>query len=307
MGAIGFLGSAAFGLVRGAPLPEIHDEFSYLLGADTFAEGRLTNPTHPHWKHFETFHVIHQPTYQSKYPPAQALVLAMGKRLGGHAALGLWLGAGALAAALTWALLTWLPSHWGLLAGGLAALQLTWFTYWSQSFWGGAAAALGGALALGALRSLWRRPNLTTGLILGTGLAVLGASRPFEGALVGTLIAGALIYRLLQEQGTHRRELVFRGILPAAVVVGASLGAQGVYNHAVTGSPATMPYQVAHEQYAAAPTFLFQAPGPAPGYRHAVMEAYWMQWGKERHERNRELQVILTTVPTKIGTLALFF
>ncbi|MFP3938673.1 MAG: hypothetical protein ACLF0P_00050 [Thermoanaerobaculia bacterium] len=307
MGAVGFLGSAAFGLARGGPLPAIHDEFSYLLGADTFAEGRLTNPTHPHWKHFETFHVIHQPTYQSKYPPAQALLLATGKRIGGRAALGLWLGAGALAAALTWALLTWLPSHWGLLAGVLGTLQLTWFTYWSQSYWGGTVAALGGALAFGSLRSLWRHPDLTMGLILGTGLAVLAASRPFEGALVGTLIAGALIFRLLQGPKPHRRAILVRGLFPAAVVVGASLGAQGVYNHAVTGSPVAMPYQVAQEQYAAAPAFLFQAPGPAPSYRHAVMEEFWMQWARESHERNRELQVILTRVPAKIRKLALFF
>ncbi len=161
VGLFSFALSATFSLLVRFPQPQIHDEFSYLLAADTFAHGRLSNPTHPLWVHFESMHIIQQPTYASKYPPGQGMMLATGQVLTGFPIVGVWLSTALACAAICWMLMAWMPSRWALLGGFLAVLHPTVF-FWSQGYWGGSVAMLGGALLLALLGGSVESPGFET-------------------------------------------------------------------------------------------------------------------------------------------------
>src|SRR6266478_3203030 len=191
MGLLVLLVRAALLPLWPIPKPVIYDEFGYLLQADTFASGRLTNRPHPLWPFFESIYILQQPTYNAKYPPGQGLALAAGQLLVGHAWFGVWLTCGALMAALCWALQGWLPPAWALF-GAFLALRLCLFSYWMNSYWGGAVAGIGGALVLGAYPRIVRQGRSVYAWLLGLGLVILANTRMYEGALYAVPILIAL-------------------------------------------------------------------------------------------------------------------
>jgi len=258
------------------PYPGIHDEFSYLLMADTFAHGHLANPPHPLWKSFETFHVLFFPVYASKYPPAQGIVLALGQLLG-HPWLGVLVSAAAMAAAFVWMLQAWMPSRWAFLAGILAALKLCVACYWINSYWGGAVAAIGGALVLGALGRLQRRTSLALGVLFVLGLAILFNSRPYESVFFSIPVAVALLVWLRRQWASEdRRRAALRNVvLPTAAILLVTACCMAFYNWRLTGNPLDLPYAYATRSLHRGAMFLWEKTLPPGHYDNAQFDAFY--------------------------------
>ncbi len=269
--------------VSGIPLPRYHDEYSYLLAGDTFAHGRLTNPPHPMWMHFETFHVIWHPTYMSMYPPGQGLVLAAGEILG-NAWIGQLMCAALMCAAICWMLQGWIPPRWALLGGVLAIPRLGFLSYWTNGFWSACLPALGGALVLGALPRVKQHLRWRDSVIMAIGLFILANSRPYEGLLLSVGVAIALLAWMFGKDGPPLRISFARIVLPLVFALTPLAVWTGYYYYRVTGNPFRMTYDINRQTYAMGRYFIWQKPWPQKTYNHPRMEALYQREVRETEE-----------------------
>ncbi len=265
-------------IVQGLPRPQKHDEFSYLLAADTFAHGRLTNPTHPRWKHVETVHILQQPTYMSMYPPGQGMTLAFGQALFGHPWFGVWVSSALMCALICWALQAWLPPTWALFGGFLAIARISTFSYWVGDYHGGTVACVGGSLMLGALPRFLRRRDWRSGTLFALGLAIVANSRPFEGFAMTAAIGGIFIWSLFRAPFKGGKPIPVLAFAPMAGIVLVAAAAMMYYDWRITGSPLLRPYDLNRSQYAVANLFVWEGPKPTPVYRHEVMRDFYTNW-----------------------------
>jgi hypothetical protein len=290
------------------PLPFCSDDFSFLLAGDTFAHGRLTNPTPAMWTHFETIHITMNPTYQSMYFPGQGLILAASTIVFGNSWIGLLIVSALMCAALCWMLQAWLPASWALLGGLIAVLRLGVFSYWTNTYHaGGSLAALGGALILGALPRLMRTARLRYAMLMGIGVAILVLTRPYEGILLCLpigIVLGNWIWKGKSRPGVAALTRLAAATLAFAI---AAVAWMGYYDFRAFGNPLTPPYTIDRNTYAIAPYYVWQHARPEPKYRYAEMRAFYHQGELSFYNHIHSVKGFAPYTLEKVGFVFLFY
>lgn len=290
------------------PLPFLPGDFSFLLAAETFASGRLTNPTPAMWTAFESFHIDMHPSYMSMYFPAQGLLLAAARVFLGHPWFGVLICGALMCSAICWMLRAWMPASWAFLGAMVAVLRIGLFSYWTNTYIGGAGiAALGGALVLGALPRYTRSRRRRDALLLSVGILLLMTSRPYEGMLLCLPVMAFLIrWFFNSENGNARRAILQSAAVPLLVLVTAGSW-MAYYDFRVFGSPLTLPYTINRATYAKAPYYVWQSARPEPVYRHAVFADFYSHEEMDDYVKfHRPYGFFSQTIAKGIRTLLFF-
>ena len=280
------------------PQPAIQEEFSYLMQGETFAHGRAANPVSPMAVFFDVVENIQYPHYESARPPAQGFFLALGDVVFHQPWLGVCLSIGLMCAAVYWMLLGWTRPWWALLTALLFGLRLGIFSFWMNSYWGGALAVLGGALVLGAvpriMDSRWRgayrpakTPHVRDAFWFSLGCGLLATTRPYEGAFFLLPVAVCLILWLIRspDRPTLRARALY-ALLPILLLGLGEVAGLAYFNRITTGSPALFVYQLWNKQQSIVPMFLWQPlRSPPPVYYARQTMQFKAVWEMEIYRK----------------------
>src|SRR5215469_937227 len=255
--------------------PRVHDEFSYLLVGETLSHGRLVNPPPPLPEFFDTFHELIHPVHASKYFPVQGIFLAIGDELTRETGMGIWLSSALFCVGFSWMLEAWIEPGWSLFGAIIVTVQYGIYSYWSQTYWGGFATALGGVLFFGALRRVCDRMSWQNSFWLALGIVILANSRPTEGALAVLPGIVLFIYKLIKNRRWREPGFWPKLVIPCFVVLALGALATGTYNKAITGSALKPPYNLHEEQYQESPPFIFLPKRPQLAYSSIWLRYYY--------------------------------
>jgi hypothetical protein len=251
----------ADGVSFGAFPPAYHDEYSYLLQAETFEAGRLSFPSHPTAaRMFDQMHVLNEGNFASRYFPGNGLWITPFLMLG-NPFVGHWL-ATVIVCVFVFLIGRELSCNGvGLLAGLLAALS-PGVVLFGNTLLAHQPTLVGLCLFIYSFLRMQRLlgesrestcSGSTRGISLATALSGIGLSfamlcRPMSAAGVG-LPFGLWLACWLVRNARHHRRTATKVVAGFAIPLAIGFAVAGVYNKHTTGSAFKTPYQLYTELF----------------------------------------------------------
>jgi 4-amino-4-deoxy-L-arabinose transferase-like glycosyltransferase len=265
--------------------PNSGDEYSYLLGAELLASGRLSAPASPEPRAaFKLNQTLNDDRFYSKYPPGWPAVLATGVRLGVP-----WL-VNPLVGALTLLLLYRLASrHFSPRIAVYALVSLCaspYFVFMSASYFSQPVALLWATMFLLAFYEVYEGGRGVAAAAMAIAAGLLFLSRPFTSVAI---VVPLLVVLVVRARRGGRGGDVLRGLAIFSAAFLPFLLAYGLYNRALTGSPWYSPFEL-------------YDPVDRPFRTHEVRGAWWSL----KHNVVERLALLNLWQPFSVMLLGLF-
>ncbi|MCH2173077.1 hypothetical protein MK489_20045 [Myxococcota bacterium] len=255
------------------PRPTTLEDFSVLLAADTFSNGRLANPPPALPTYFERPYQLVQPKYVSIATPLPALVALAGNALGdpGRASILTF----ALACVSVWWMLSairGISAGYSFLGSMVLTTHPNLLIDWGIGYTGASLGMLGAALVYGATFRLRKAPHSAHAWVLGLGAAILWLSWPYEGLLACVPAAWILLRDGIRPPSAGANKLTLNKLLPTLLLLLATVTFTGYFNWRTTEDPLQSPRSLYNETYASVPDLLFMERPPAKDYPNISLE-----------------------------------
>ena len=214
--------------------------------------------------------------------------------------VGVYLSTALLCGAICWALQAFVPPGWALVGGLLVVVRIALFSYWMNSYWGGSLAALGGAIALGAVVLLFgpgrtNRNRSALACAFAIALVILATSRPYEGFAFSIPLLVYFGYRTARAATSGKAEVCRVTVLPVLVLGLAAVGLMGYYNQRTTGNSLLLPHLLNERTYSPLPLLLVQKPRPELTFHDPVFEKFFRLTEEEyEYQKTKSLSGLIS-------------
>jgi hypothetical protein len=230
--------------------PAVHDEYSYLFQAETFINGRLTNPgLGEDRKLVDMMHVLNisDGHFASRYFPGVGVWVAPFLAFD-MPYVSNWVAC-AITAMLAFGIGREIGGYWtGVVAGLLTSCSPT-IEFFSNMILSHHATLMGLYLFIFCLMRFWKYSSRNDLLLASLGLTVAMLSRPLTALAVCLPFAVAYLFWLVRQSREKQlaSAMVSTGLFVTPIALG--MGFMLVYNQATTGSMTTTPYSQYTEYY----------------------------------------------------------